>query len=297
MHAMIDFYVASAVSSRRIRATTAPQISEKLERMICSLEKVSSVRVEAERIVGLDTVTLQQWWNDVSSKWKPATANNYICVLNPFFRWAHTMKSGDVRYLKDDVTGVLKTVTIPNVEDLPEEERPKDKYYTHDQVNELLFGSHGRNQVRDRAIMGLILYSGLRVSELCSLTIGQFRAQKGTIRLKRKGGAWANAKVGEEAYPLVEEYLATRSDASDPSRPLFITTHGKCCTREQVYKALSHKQKELGLAAAPTPCAIRSFQRPPISTALLLRVIWQIIRICVSQTGTHIQRKISVYRQ
>lgn len=253
MHSMIQFYVASAVSARRIRETTAPQIAEKLERMICSLETDWGVRVEEKKIIGLDTDTLQNWWICISSAWKPATVNNYVSILNPFLRWANTMASNGVRYLEDDkITQVLKTVRIPDADELPEEERPKDKYYSHEQVNELLRGNHGRNQVRDRAIIALILYSGLRVSELCSLTIGQFRSSpRGTLRLRRKGGAWANASIGEEAYPYIEAYLETRADLSDGSRPLFITTHGKPCTREQVYKCLAHKQKELGLATGP----------------------------------------------
>ena len=112
-----------------------------------------------------------------------------------------------------------------------------------------MYGDHGYNQVRDRAITALVLCSGLRTSELCSLTIGQFRsAVDGRIRLRRKGGAWATAVIGEEAYPLIEEYLKTRKDADDPDRPLFVTTHGNACTRQQLYKAISKKQKAMGVA-------------------------------------------------
>jgi site-specific recombinase XerC len=43
---------------------------------------------------------------------------------------------------------------------------------------------------RDRAIVALLSGSGLRASELCSLTINQwFGRQNGHIYVKRKGGA------------------------------------------------------------------------------------------------------------
>ena len=100
--------------------------------------------------------------------------------------------------------------------------------------------------------MALILYSGFRVSEVCALTIGQvMHVPHGTVRLRRKGGAWKEAKVSEELYPWLEAYLATRKDKDDPNAPLFITTHGLPCTRIQIYRALSSKQKVLDLATGP----------------------------------------------
>lgn len=252
MRSMIEFYTASSVANRKILETTAPQIKYRLERIFDMLEKWYEVKMTNEKIEGLDSVTLQNWFIKASKDWKPATINAYVCAINPFLRWAHKMNSKGVYYLDDDLSNVLSTVRIPDIDELPEEERPKDKYYTPEQVNELLYGHHGRNQVRDRAIMALVLYSGLRVSELCSLTVKQFReSPRGTLRLKRKGGAWSTAVVGDEAYPLIEEYLKTRDDLDDPSAPLFMTTHGKPCSREQIYKCLSHKQKEIGIATGP----------------------------------------------
>lgn len=256
VHPMIEFYAASGVANRRFLPTTAPQIKDKLERVFGMLEKSYGVQMEREKITGLDSVTLQNWFNAVSTGWKPATINAYVCVINPFLRWAYETgkMKGDVleRYLNYDFSHVLRTVRIPDIEELPEEERPLDKYYTPEQVNDLLYGNHGRNQVRDRAIMALILYSGLRVSELCSITVGQFReSPRGKLRLRRKGGAFANAVIGEEAYPFIEAYLKTRKDGQEPSSPLFVTTHGKKCSPSQIYKALSFKQNEVGVATGP----------------------------------------------
>ena len=255
-HPMVDFYAASGVANHRFLPTTAPQIKEKLERVIGMLEKGYDVKVEKEKITGLDSVTLQSWFNQASENWKPATINSYVCVINPFLRWAYETgrMNGETleRYIGYDFSHVLRTVHIPDVDELPEEERPLDKYYTQEQVHELLYGNHGRNQVRDRAIMALILYSGLRVSELCSLTVGQYReSPKGTLRLRRKGGAWATAVVGEDAYPFIDAYLKTRDDLDNPKSPLFMTTHGKPCNKTQIYKALSFKQRQIGVATGP----------------------------------------------
>lgn len=252
MRTMIQFYASAAVANKKIMATTAPTITYRLEKIFDALENEYGVKVSDSKIENLDSVTLQNWFIKASVNWKPATINAYVCAINPFLRWAHKMSVKGEKYIDEDLSDVLSTVRIPSIDELPEEERPMDKYYSPEQVNELLYGNHGRNQVRDRAIMALVLYSGLRVSELCSLTVGQFReSPKGKLRLRRKGGAWSTAFVGEAAYPLIEEYLKTRNDLDDPSAPLFMTTHGKPCSREQIYKCLSHKQKEIGIATGP----------------------------------------------
>ena len=249
---MIDFYVTSAVRGRKIMETTAPQIVDKLERVIRAWETDWGVQVQDEKILGLDSKTLQMWFNAASANWKPATLNNYVCILNPFLHWAFLMKNNDVPYITDDLSQVLHTVKIPSPDDLPEEERPRNKYYTQEQVQALLYEVKGRNAVRDRAIIALILGSGIRVSELCSLTIGKFaESQQGTVKVRRKGGAYKNVDIADFVYPLVEAYLQTRHDRDDLSQPLFITTHGNPCTRESIYKALSFKQKSLDLATGP----------------------------------------------
>lgn len=251
---MIQFYIDS--SEGRIAPSSAALYRDQLERVFDDLEKTYGVRMEDEKIVGLDAKTLQSWCNALKKRVKPATVNGYVIALNGFLRWAATMnseKDGEIiPYTKRDFSGVLHTLPLPDIDDLPPEERPKDKYYTEEQVHELMWGRHGKNQVRDRAIMGLIFFAGLRVSEVCSLTVGQFKeAANGTITVKRKGGKWCEVQVAEQAYKLVNAYLATRKDLDNPKAPLFITTHGTPCTRHSIYEALATKQKEVNVATGP----------------------------------------------
>lgn len=253
MRQMIQFYENSIKHSKS--ENTVEHYAEVLDRIFQEMESLG-VQMTESRITGLDGKTLQKWFNTLCDQVKPATVNNYVITLNGFLRWVATMSEEvdgeDIPYIKKDFSNVLHTIPIPDADKLPPEERPKEKYYTHEQVNELLYGNHGRNQVRDRAIMALILYSGLRVSELCSLTVGQFRnAPRGKVQIRRKGGRWTTAVIGEEAYPFIEAYLATRSDLDNPDHPLFMTTHGKPCNRNQLYRALAFKQKEVDVATGP----------------------------------------------
>lgn len=246
---MIEFYAESRAN--QLQESTSVQIVEKLIRIFRQLHDLYGVELSERRIDGLDGETLQRWYNHVSKDHKVATVNNYVCILNPFLRWASTMSKDRVPYIDEDLSTILKTVKLPDADSVPEWERPVDKYLTHAQADDLMHASAGYNHIRDKAIISLLLSSGLRVSELCSLTIGSLDLEKKQIYCKRKGGRWRYVLIAESCFPNVLSYLETRSDRDDPSAPLFVTTHGSPCSRNQIYKALSRKQKSLDLATGP----------------------------------------------
>lgn len=242
MRPMISFYAESA--SGNMMDTTAQQCAEKLERIFNVLESFG-VTVEDESVEGISGTVLQKWVNSMKADHKISSINNYICIINPFLRWAFSME-----YTDKDYSSVLHVMRLPKEDSIPEWERPKSKYYSKEQVDALLNSSSGKNRVRDRAIIALLLGSGLRVTELCSLTIGEYNRSHGSVYIKRKGNEWRHTEVADFVYDYVDAYLKTRPDAND-DEPLFMTTHGQPCNRIQIYKCLSNKQKALDLAAGP----------------------------------------------
>lgn len=241
MFPMIDFYCESIQASE---ATVAHNI-DVLCRVFRQL-KDYGVTLNAESITGLSGAALQRWINAFKKDRKETTVNNVIVTLNPFLRWAHTIYPEGV----GDFSGVLKTMKLPNYDLMPESERPKEKYYSDDQVAEMLKVPTGRNdsplKKRDRAIIALFLASGLRASELCQLKIGSLTDHgHGYVYIRRKGGAWKTTEVAEFAYPYIETYLKTRKDRDDPNAPLFVTTHGTPCNRQQLYDSMRHRQEQV----------------------------------------------------
>ena len=241
MFPMIDFYGESLNGAE----LTVSHHTDTLERIFKQLAKFG-VSMKDESIDGLSGAALQRWLNAFKKDHKPATINNYIVTLNPFLRWAHTIYPDGV----GDFSGVLKTMRLPSYEQMPEEERPKEKYYTDEMIAELLRipkpYQDSPLKKRDRAIIALFLASGLRVSELCQLKIGSLTDHgHGYVYVRRKGGSWKTTEVAEFAYSYIETYLETRSDRDDKSAPLFLTLNGTPCNRQQLYYALRNKQKKV----------------------------------------------------
>lgn len=221
---------------------TNAQSLEQISRILSQLEKFG-VKVKDDSIEGLNGLVLSDWKGMIASTHKPATTNVYICVMRPFLRWLY-----NVGLTERDFSQAIKTLRLPSIDEIPEEERPADKYLTHEQAQELLNTASGYNRERDRAIIALILYTGLRTQELCSLNIGNFVGEKavhGEITVKRKGGKYKKVPVPDAYYPYLEAYLRTRKNAKE-DEPLFLTTKGQRCSRTQIWKALSKKQKSVG---------------------------------------------------
>ena len=248
MYPMIDFYVESVSDGKQTR--TLAHHTEYLERVFTQMQKFG-VRMNEESIDGLTGAAVQRWFNDFKKDKQPSTINNYVVTLNPFFRWAHTIYPEI-----PDVSHVLRCIRLPDYDKLPEDERPKDKYYTDEEIGKLLAIPRRKCddsplKMRDRAIIAVYVGTGVRAFELCQLTIGSFRNYKhGFIHVRRKGGAYKDVEVAEFVYEYVNTYLDTREDKDDMDAPLFITTHGKPCSNDQLYKAMRHRQRQAGIDKA-----------------------------------------------
>lgn len=248
MYKLVARYTASYKAGGASEVSAA-HCAEVLNRIFSQMEQNYGIEVGEDKLSGLTPSVLDNYYNQLAARCKMATRNNYVSMLNPFLRWAWKV----ARATDEDLSGVLTTHKLPNEKAKPRWER-KEKYMTVQQAKQLMDPADmpGRNKLRDRAICALILESGLRVSELCSLTIGDvLDGERGRIYCKRKGGNWEDVYVKDSFYDMLDAYLKTRTDTSDHSRPLFISTHGHPMNRRTVYAALAYKQKQLGLATGP----------------------------------------------
>lgn len=238
MYPMIDFYV----ESQSISESSALHHVDVLQRVFRQMENFG-VKLEEESIDGLTGAALQRWFNAFKKDKKPSTINNYVVTLNPFLRWAHTIYPAI-----PDVSNILRTQRMPSYEQIPDDEKPKDKYYSDEEIAELLATPKHDTPLkkRDRAIIATFIGTGLRVSELCQLTVGSVRNyQRGYVRVRRKGGAIKDVDVADFVYKYIDTYLATRVGVKD-SDPLFVTIQGRPCNRNQIYDSMRTRQKHIG---------------------------------------------------
>ena len=125
------------------------------------------------------------------------------------------------------------------------------RFLTKDEMNQLLDAPDTATAegVRDRAVIELLYATGLRVSELCSLNLGQIDMDGGALSCEGKGNKQRKVPVGRSALAWIERYLGARRKllGERESLRLFIGMGGQPLTRQTVWATLKAYAERAGV--------------------------------------------------
>lgn len=144
----------------------------------------------------LDAVDLQGFLGERLEKGYKATSTaRMLSAMRKIFQYLYREK-----YRVDDPSAVLSSPKLPSR--LP-------KYLTEQQVSDLLNTPDVKVplELRDKAMLELLYATGLRVTELVSLTIENMSVQQGVVRVIGKGNKERIVPMGEEAAYWVRQFM------------------------------------------------------------------------------------------
>lgn len=171
------------------------------------------------------------------------------------------------------------TVDPTNTIESPKVEREAPKSLSPNQVDELMElpqRVRSPERTRDRAMFEVLYCSGMRVSELVGLNIGDIDMSKKIIRCVGKGKKLRILPISESALTALEEYLDNAysqlvMEKQSPERTLFVNHRGGRLTRQGFWLILKQYADELGVADL-TPHMLRhSFAAHMITSGVDLR--------------------------
>lgn len=154
---------------------------------------------------------------------------------------------------------------------------------TPDEVERLLAApsSGSPYDLRDRAMLELFYASGLRVSELVSLTLQQIDLEQGFVRVHGKGAKERIVPVGSKAVDALRVYLAASRSWFVKARTgsqLFLSERGTALSRITLWVIVKKHAKAAGIRRSVKPHLLRhSFATHLLGGGADLRAIQEML--------------------
>ena len=238
-------------------------------------------------LFGADQADIQSYLGHQSRKKTRATSvARLLSALKRFYR--HGLRQGRI---KADPTLRIESPKLP---------RGLPKSLTEEDVESLLEAPPVEKALglRDRAMLETLYASGLRVSELVTLKLGQVSQDMGVVRVTGKGSKERLVPLGEEAIAWIRRYLKEARPellAGRAANDLFVTARGGAMTRQMFWTLLRRYAARAGLRKPISPHTLRhAFATHLLNHGADLRVVQLLLGhsdISTTQIYTHVARE------
>ena len=135
--------------------------------------------------------------------------------------------------------------------------------------------------VRDRAMLELFYSSGLRISELCGLSLQQVDLEHGFVRVFGKGSKERVVPLGAKARDAVQAYIVSgrpRLVKPRTGSELFLSERGKAISRKTLWVIVKKSAKRAGIEKPVKPHLLRhSFATHLLGGGADLRAIQEML--------------------
>jgi integrase/recombinase XerD len=221
-----------------------------------------------------------------AARTKASSAGRLLSTLKRFYRYQ----------LREGRLAADPTLNI----DAPRLPRSLPKSLTEQDVEALLAAPDIGTALglRDRAMLELLYATGLRVSELVTLTVAQIAPAAGVVRVLGKGSKERLVPMGEIALEWLDRYLAESRPALLDGRTvadLFVTSRGGRMTRQMFWHLIKRHAAAAGIAKAISPHTLRhAFATHLLNHGADLRAVQMLLGhadISTTQIYTHVARE------
>ncbi len=150
---------------------------------------------------------------------------------------------------------------------------------------------------RDRAMLETLYATGLRVSELVSLTFTTLNLRRGTVQVVGKGGKERLVPMGETAVEWIERYVAIARPSilkGRASGALFVSNRAKAMTRQTFWYMIKRYAAAAGIDRDISPHTLRhAFATHLVNHGADLRAVQLMLGhadLSTTQIYTHVAR-------
>ncbi|WP_455864268.1 site-specific tyrosine recombinase XerD [Pantoea agglomerans] len=236
-------------------------------------------------LLRVDAVDLQGFLEErVEGGYKATSSARLLSAMRRLFQYLYREKLRE-----DDPSALLASPKLP-------QRLPKD--LSEAQIDRLLQAPSVEQpiELRDKAMLELLYATGLRVTELVSLTLNNVSLRQGVVRVIGKGDKERLVPLGEEAVHWIEQYL-------EYGRPwllngqtldvLFPSNRAQQMTRQTFWHRIKHYATLAGIDSAKlSPHVLRhAFATHLLNHGADLRVVQMLLGhsdLSTTQIYTHV---------
>lgn len=236
-------------------------------------------------LLRVDAVDLQGFLAErVEGGYKATSSARLLSAMRRLFQYLYREKLRE-----DDPSALLASPKLP-------QRLPKD--LSEAQIDRLLQAPSVEKpiELRDKAMLELLYATGLRVTELVSLTLNNVSLRQGVVRVIGKGDKERLVPLGEEAVHWIEQYL-------EYGRPwllngqtldvLFPSSRAQQMTRQTFWHRIKHYATLAGIDSAKlSPHVLRhAFATHLLNHGADLRVVQMLLGhsdLSTTQIYTHV---------
>ncbi|MGF1738198.1 site-specific tyrosine recombinase XerD [Photobacterium satsumensis] len=238
--------------------------------------------VTLERVSTDELQRYQQWLFDAD--YKQTSRARMVSAIRRLFQYLNREKMRD-----DDPSALLVSPKLPK-------RLPKD--ITEEQVDALLSAPDPNDpiELRDKAMLELLYATGLRVTELVSLTMENVSLRQGVVRVIGKGNKERLVPMGEDAIDWIEQFLQSgrlQLLGEKSSDVVFPSKRAKQMTRQTFWHRIKHYAVKAGIDAETlSPHVMRhAFATHLLNYGADLRVVQMLLGhsdLSTTQIYTHV---------
>ncbi|MDT3718893.1 site-specific tyrosine recombinase XerD [Pseudomonas oryzihabitans] len=234
--------------------------------------------------VGRDAVLDHLGWR-LSEGYQARSTARFLSGLRSFYRYS--VREGRVA---EDPTLLVS---------MPQLGAPLPKSLSEADVEALLAAPDTEDTLglRDRTMLEVLYATGLRVTELVSLTLDEVNLREGSLRVFGKGSKERLIPLGEEAIAWLEDYLKTARPlllGGQPGDVLFPSQRGTVMTRQTFWHRIKLHAQVAGIRTSLSPHTLRhAFATHLLNHGADLRTVQMLLghtSLSTTQIYTHVAR-------
>jgi integrase/recombinase XerD len=215
-------------------------------------EKTGSERFCPKNVTPIDVQDYKQHLLNRPTRLKPTTINKKIEGIRSYFRYCE-----DEKILQFNPTLKLKPQKVENRYDSPRWLNRNEK----NKIFRFFYDKHLKTKnpwrfLRNKAIVYLMMYAGLRVSEVVSLEIQDIDFTHQIVEINNgKGGKFRRVEIEKELIDSLKEWLRLRGE-KEKTRRVFISQKKGPLTSNAVQRMFSKLGYEINIKGL-TPHVLR----------------------------------------